>query len=63
MVNESRNSTDDSSEGGLGRCESPSPSNALGRDARGDDSDNDDKDGPEKDLERETKGTKTQGRV
>ena len=30
------NSTGDSSEGGLGRCECTDPSNALGRDARSD---------------------------
>ena len=42
MINESGNSTNDSSEGVLGRCESPSPSNALDRDAGGDGSDSDD---------------------
>ena len=42
MVKEFRNSTDDSSKGGLGRCESVSPSNAPGRDAGGDDSDSSD---------------------
>ena len=53
------NNTDNSSEGGLGQCESASPSNAPGRDAGGDGSDSDDKDGPEEDLEREIEGTKT----
>ena len=33
MVNKSENSTYDFSEGGLGRCESISPSNAPDRDA------------------------------
>ena len=36
MVKEFGNSTDDSSESGLGRCESASPSNAPSRDAGGD---------------------------
>ena len=63
MINESGNSMDDSSKGGLGRCESASPSNAPGRDAGGDGSDSDDEEGPEEDLERETEGTKTQRRV
>ena len=43
-----RNSTDDSSEGGLGRYEGAGPSNALGSDARDDSSDDSDE---EEDLE------------
>ena len=58
MFNESRNSIDDSSESGLGRHESASPSNAPGRDARGDSSDDGDDDDEE-----EIDGTKTQSRV
>ena len=57
MVNEFWNSTDNSSEGGLGRCENTSPSNAPGKDAGGDDSDNDDEKEPEDDPEEEIDGT------
>ena len=63
MVKEFRNSTDDSSEGGLGRCESIGPSNAPSKDARGDDSDSNDKEDLEEDPEEKTDGTKTQKRV
>ena len=49
----SENSIDDSSEGSLGRCDSASPTNALGRNAGGDGSDNDDEEGLEQDLERD----------
>ena len=63
MVNESRTSIDDSSEGGLGRCERAGPSNAIGRDTGGNDSDSDDEEDPEEDIERETEWTKTQRRV
>ena len=63
MVNESGNSIDDSSEGGLSRCESTDPSNAPSRDAGGDGSDSDDDEDPDKDPEEETKGTKTLRRV
>ena len=60
MVNEFGNSTDDSSEGGLGRCESVEPSNAPGRDAGGDGSDSgDDEEDPEEDPEGKTDETKT----
>ena len=64
MIKEFGNSTNDSSEGGLGRCESPDPSNVPGRDAGCDSSDSggDEKD-PKEDLERETNGTETQRRV
>ena len=51
--------TDDSSEGGLGRCGSLDPSNAPGRDTGGDGSDNADEDGLKEDLKRETEETKT----
>ena len=64
MVDEFWNSTDDSSEGGLGRCESAGPSNAPGRDAGGDGSDSeDDKEDLEEDPEEETDGTETLSRV
>ena len=63
MVNEFWNSTYDSSECGLGRCESISPLSAPGRDAGGDSSDSNDEEDPEEDLEEETDGTKTQKRV
>ena len=56
MVNESRNSTDDSSEGGLSRCESTDPLNALGRNVGGDGSDSDD---DEEDPEEDIDGTET----
>ena len=59
MSNESGNSTEDSSEGGLGRCESSSPSNALGRDAGGNDCDRNDEEDTKGDPEAETDGTKT----
>ena len=64
MVKEFWNSTDDSSEGGLGPCESAGPSNALGRDAGddGSDSDNDEED-PEEDTKGETDKTETQSLV
>ena len=59
MVNRFWNSTYNSSEGGLGRYESASPSNALGRDAEGDGSDSNDEEDHEEDPERKSKGTKT----
>ena len=58
MVNELGNSTDDSSEGSLGRCESAGPSHAPSINAGGDGSDNDNEEDPEEDPERETEGTK-----
>ena len=64
MIKEFRNSTDDSSEGGLGWCKSVGPSNVLGRDAECDNSDSgDDEKDPEEDVERETDETETQRRV
>ena len=64
MVKEFGNDTDDSSEGGLSRCENIGPSNAPGRDAGDDGSDNsDDKEDPEEDPKEETDGTETQSRV
>ena len=63
MINESENSTEDYSEGGLGRYESTSPSNAPGRGPGGDGSHSDDEGCPEENLERETEETKTQRRV
>ena len=56
MVKEFGNNTDDSSEGGLGWCESADPSNALGGDVGDDGSDSDD---DEEDPEEETNGTDT----
>ena len=52
MVKEIGTNTDDSSEGGLGRCEGTGPSSALGRDTgdSGSDSSN-----PEEDLEENPK--------
>ena len=60
MVNEFGNSTEDSSDGGLGRCKNASPSNAPGRDAGDSSSDNSD---DEEDPEEETDGTETQSRM
>ena len=61
MIKEFRNCTDDSSEGGLGWCESACPSNVPGRDAGCDSSDNgDDEKDPKEDLEEEIDGTETQ---
>ena len=67
MVKEFGNSSDDSSEGGFGRCDGAGPSNALGRDA-GDDSsddsdssdDGDDEEDPKKDPEKESDEIETQ---
>ena len=59
MVNEFWNSTNDSGEGGLGRCKRIDPSNAPGRDAEGDGSDSNDEESPEEDPEEETYGTKS----
>ena len=56
MVKEFGNNTDDSSEGGLGRCEDAGPSSAPGRDARGSGSDSSD---PKED----TDGTETRSGV
>ena len=55
MVKEFGNSTDDSSEGGHGRCENAS--NAPGRDDGSDN--NDDEEDPKEDPEEETNGTET----
>ena len=64
MVKKFGNSTDDSSEGGLHRCENANPSNAPGRDARDSSNDSgDDEEDPEEDSKEETKGTETQRRV
>ena len=64
MVKEFGNSTDDYSEGGLGRCEDADPSNAPGKDAEDSGSDSsDDEEYPEEDPEEETDGTKTHSRV
>ena len=64
MVKEFGNSTDDSSEGSLYRCEDASPSSVLDRDAG--DNGNDSID-PEEDLkedpEEDTDGTETQSGV
>ena len=64
MIKEFGNSTDDSSEGGLGQCESAGSLNVPGRDAGCDSSDSgaDEKD-PNKDPERKTDRTKTKRRV
>ena len=63
MVKKFGNSTDDSNEGGLGRCESAGHSNALGRDVGGDDSDSDDDEERKEDPKEETNGTETQSMV
>ena len=64
IVKEFGNSTDDSSEGGLGRCESACYSNAPGRDARGDGSDSsDDEEDPEENPKKEIDGIETQSGV
>ena len=64
MINELWNSTCDSSEGGLGWCESACLSNAPGRDAGGGDSDNeDDEEDPDENHEEETNMTETQSSV
>ena len=60
MVKEFGNSTYDSREGGLGRFEGTSPSNAPGRDSGGDGSGNSD---DEEDPEEEIDGTETQSGV
>ena len=64
MVKEFGNITDDSSEGGLGRCKDASPSSALGRDAG--DSGKDSRDAeedPEEDPEEVTDGTEAKSGV
>ena len=64
MVKEFGNSTDNSSEGGLGQYENAGPLNAPGRDAGDDGSDSsDDEEDLEEDPEEETDGTETQSRV
>ena len=64
MVKEFGNSTDDSSEGGLGLCENVGPSNALGRDTRDDGSkSSDDEEDPKENPEEEADGTETPSRV
>ena len=61
MVKEFGNSTDNSSEGGLGQYESVGRSNAPGRDAEGDSNDHgDDEEDLEEDLEKEIDETETQ---
>ena len=60
MVKEFGNNTDDSSEGGLGRCEDAGPSSAPGRDAGDSGSDNSD---PEEDPKEDTDGTETRSGV
>ena len=61
MVKEFGNSTNDSSEGGLGWYGSAGPSNAPGKDAGGDSSDDgDDEEDPKEDPEEEIDGTETQ---
>ena len=61
MVKEFGNSTDDSSEGGLGRYESACPSNAPGKVAGGDSSDDgDDEEYLEEDPKGEIDRTETQ---
>ena len=64
MVKEFGNNTDDSSEGGLGRCENAGASSAPGRDVRDSGSDcSDPKEDPEEDPEEDTDGTETQSGV
>ena len=59
MIKEFGNSTNDSREGGLGRCDSAGPLNVPGRDAGCDSSDSgDDEKDPEEDPKRGTDGTK-----
>ena len=60
MVKEFGNITDDSSEGGLGRCEDAGPSSAPGRDVGDSGSDSND---PEEDPEEDNDGTETQSGV
>ena len=60
MVKEFGNSTEDSSEGGLGRCEGAGPSSAPGRDTGDSSSDSSD---PEEDPEEDTNGTETRSGV
>ena len=64
MIKEFGNSKDDSSEGGLGRCESASPSNVPSKyfGYGSSDSGDDEKD-HENEPERETDGTETQRKV
>ena len=56
MVKEFENSIEDSSEGGLGRCEGAGPSSAPGRDTGDSSSDSSD---PKEDPEEDTDETKT----
>ena len=64
MVKEFGNSTEDSSEGGLSRCESTDPSNVLDREVGDDGSDSDDdEEDLEEDPEKKTDGTETQSGV
>ena len=60
MVKEFGNNTNDSSEGGVGRCEDATPSSAPGRDAgdSGNDS-SDPEENLEEDPEEDTNGTET----
>ena len=60
MVKKFGNNTEDSSKGGLGRCEGTGPSNAPGRDTRDSSSDSSD---PKKDPEEDTDGTETRSGV
>ena len=64
MVKEFGNNTDDSSEGGLGRCEGVGPSNAPSSDARDASSDDsDDEVDPEEDTKEQMMELKPQSRV
>ena len=60
MVKEFGNSTEDSSEGSVGRCKGADPSSALGRDTRDSRSDSSD---PEEDPEEGTNGSETRSGV
>ena len=64
MVKEFGNSTEDSSEAGLGHCEGAGPSSAPGRDTGDGGSDSSDpEEDPEEDPKEDTDGTETQSRV
>ena len=64
MVKEFENSTNDSSEGGLSRCEDASPSSILGRDTGDSGGDSSiPEEYPEEDFEEDTNETETWSRV
>ena len=64
MVKEFGNSTNNSSDGGLGRYENAGPSTAPSKDAGANSTDNgDDEEDPDEDPEDEADGTKTPSRV